>query len=91
MPAAVPIAQPGPHKSRAGLTGLIFGILGVIGGVFFGWALPLAIVGIVLGFKARGKPDDDRTFALWAIITGFAGTLFSIGWFVYSIIYFVMR
>lgn len=91
MPAAKPVGTPKPHKSRTGLIALIFGILGVVGGVFFGWALPLAIVGIILGFKARSKPDDDRAFALWAIITGFAGTLFSLGWFAYSIIVLVMR
>lgn len=86
-----PVAKPKSEKSRLGLLGLIFGIIGVVGGLFFGWTLPLAIVAIVLGFMARKKPKDDRSFALWAITTGFAGTVFSLGWFVYSILVLVMR
>lgn len=80
-----------PRTPKKGLTALILGILGVVGGVFFGWAFPLAIIAIILGFIARKNPADDRGFALWGIITGFAGLVFSIGWFVYSIMYLVMR
>ncbi|SEB39279.1 hypothetical protein SAMN04489806_0384 [Paramicrobacterium humi] len=86
-----PQPQARPRTPKKGLAALVLGIIGVIGGVFFGWTIPLAVIAIILGFIARRNPNDDRTFALWGILTGFAGTVFALGWFTYSIIYVLTR
>lgn len=72
--------------SRRATTALVLGVIGVIGGIFFGWTLPLSVVAIVLGFLARSKEPHARGTALAAIVTGFVGLVLSVGWLAYSIL-----
>ncbi|PWC07033.1 hypothetical protein DF223_08680 [Mycetocola zhujimingii] len=75
-----------PPKPRTGLIGLILGIIGVLGGIIFGWTLPLSIAAIVLGIIARKKEVDTPGRSLAAIVTGVVGLLLSLGWLAYSVI-----
>jgi hypothetical protein len=90
QPYAVPTAEK-PAKlskpaSRRATTGLVLGVIGVIGGIFFGWTLLFSIVAIVLGVLARSREPHARGIALGAIVTGVVGVLLSIGWLAYSIL-----
>jgi hypothetical protein len=78
--------KPAKPASRLATTGIVLGVLGVIGGIFFGWTLPLSVVAIVIGFVARSREPHARGIALGAIITGFVGLALSLGWLAYSIL-----
>lgn len=84
--APVPASTPARPASRLGTTGVVLGGVGVLGGIIFGWTLPLSIVAIVLGFIARSREPHARGVALAAIVTGIIGLLLSAGWLAYSII-----
>jgi hypothetical protein len=88
---AAQVAEPTTAAKRAeptaklATTGVVLGVLGVIGGIVFGWALPLSVVAVVLGFLARSKEPHAPGVALAAIVTGLVGMLLSLGWLAYSI------
>jgi hypothetical protein len=63
----------------------------VIGGVIFGWTLPLSIAAVILGFRARKREADTPGRSLAAIVTGLVGVLLSLGWLAYSIITIAAR
>ncbi|GAB3618168.1 hypothetical protein GCM10027416_27250 [Okibacterium endophyticum] len=78
--------QPKPRKPKLGLWALIFGVIGVIGGIIFGWTLPFALAAFIMGLIARKREAPATGKALAAVITGAVGILLSIGWFTYSLI-----
>lgn len=61
-------------------------MIGVVGGIFFGWTVLLSVAAIVLGFLARSRESHAPGVALSAIVTGFVGLILSAGWLVYSIV-----
>jgi hypothetical protein len=82
-PAPVKPAKPAAKLAN---TGLVLGVIGMIGGIFFGWTLLFSIASIVFGFLARPREPHARGVALSAIVTGFVGVLLSLGWLTYSIL-----
>ncbi|MCP2030053.1 hypothetical protein L1277_000117 [Okibacterium sp. HSC-33S16] len=89
-PGTVP-ALKAPSTPKQGLVGLILGIVGVIGGVIFGWTLPLSIAAVILGFRARKRELTTPGRSLAAIVTGIVGVLLSLGWLAYSVITIAAR
>lgn len=100
-PATIPAAAtapPGPHAqypgagyapalpADAGTTAaFILGLIGVVGGIVFGWTLPLSILAVILA--ARGLSRDPASArARTARTLGLIGILLSALWMVYSII-----
>lgn len=81
-----PAAAPVKPAARLATTGLFLGVVGMVGGIFFGWTLLLSIAAIVLGFLARSRQPQASGVALSAIITGFVGVVLSLGWLTYSIL-----
>ena len=79
-------AQPARPASRLATTALVLGIIGVVGGIFFGWTILLSIAAIVVGFLARSREPHAPGVALSAIVTGFVGLILSAGWLVYSVV-----
>jgi hypothetical protein len=77
-----------PKKPTATLanTGLALGVIGVLGGIFFGWTLLLSLAAVVLGVLARSREPHARGVALSAIVTGIVGVVLSLGWLTYSVI-----
>ncbi|RLP77256.1 hypothetical protein D9V32_02025 [Mycetocola tolaasinivorans] len=78
----------GSRTGTATLT-LIFGLLGLIGGIVFGWGFPFAIAALVLAPRAlRGDPAGHararrgRTLAL-------VGLVATVVWFGYSVLRFI--
>ena len=87
QPYGVPAgAEPARPAARLAKTALVLGVIGVLGGIFFGWTVLLSIAAIVLGFLARSREQHAAGIALSAILTGFVGLVLSAGWLVYSIV-----
>ncbi len=84
-PLTAPVAAAAPASGFA-TTGLVLGIIGVVGGIFFGWTILLSVAALVLGFIARTREPHAAGRALAAIVTGFLGVFLSVGWLVYSIV-----
>ncbi|MET0844320.1 MAG: DUF4190 domain-containing protein [Mycetocola sp.] len=85
-PAPVKPPRSAKPSAKFSNTGLALGVIGVIGGIFFGWTLLLSIAAIVLGSLARPREPHARGVALSAIVTGAVGVLLSLGWLTYSIL-----
>ena len=70
----LPTAKPAPTLS---IISMIAGILGLLGGFFYGLGGLFSIAAVVLGFIGKKKEPEAKGFWLTGIITGFVGIALS--------------
>lgn len=77
QPYAAPVAQPQQGGGMA-IAALVLGIIGLVAWLFPICGLPVAIVGLILGFIGRRSPAR-RTMATIGIVLCIIGLVLSIG------------
>jgi hypothetical protein len=75
--------SPGAPMNVGGMA-LGFSIVALIASIVVGLALPIALVGVVLGVVSRRRPFESRSIALWAIVLGALAALYSAGWLLWA-------
>lgn len=84
VPYVYTTAEIKTHTARRGLsvTSVVFGMLGVIAGIFMIWGVPLSLAAVVLALTARVV--ERRAGGLWLIglASGLVGILLGVVWFV---------
>lgn len=78
--------EPMPEAERAGLAGfgLALSIVSLVASLFVGWALPLAIVAIVVSIVALRRPVEPRGVGVWALVLGVVAFVYSAGWLLWT-------
>lgn len=79
-PPPPPSGQVTAPSKTLSLISMIAGIVGIVLTIFYVGVL-FDIAAVVLGFLGRRREPSAKGFWLTGLITGFAGLLFSILWF----------
>lgn len=93
VPAESPVdararRRPAEPVARLPRIALWCGIIALLGGILYGWTLPVALVAIVLGTIALARGRGDRRRALIGLIFGVIGLALSGAWLAYSMVMF---
>jgi hypothetical protein len=72
-------------RKAVSMTAVVFGLLGLVAGVFGVWGAPLSLMAVVLAFVGRNKEPLARVQWAWALVAGVVGLLICIGWMIYSV------
>lgn len=84
VPYVYTTAEIQTHAARRGLSvaAAIFGVLGLLTGIFMIWGVPLSVAAVALALVARFV--EHRSGALWiaGLVTGVLGILVGVLWFV---------
>lgn len=78
-----PVTVPVRPRGIAGW-GLAFSIVGLLASFVVGWAFPVSVVGLLTGMMALRRPFENRSAAVWALVLGITGLVYSIGWLVFA-------
>lgn len=81
-----PFSSDPADRGAASWLALRLGVVSMLGGILFGWTLPLAIAAVVIGGRALRARSGHRGNSIGAIVFGLIGTLFSLAWIVYSLV-----
>ena len=85
-PAATTPVLARAKPARLAMTGLVLGVIGVVGGIFFGWTILLSIAAIVVG-SSPGRVNPTRQGSRSPRSSPESSvSLLSAGWLVYSVV-----
>lgn len=81
-PSAVYVDSDPPAVPIAGFT-FIASFLAMVISCFVAWALPLALIVLVMAVIAVRRPFENRSFAWWALVMSALAVIYSTVWLVW--------
>ncbi len=81
IPYVPPAPKPPPSLAP---WALLLAIAALVSSFFWGWLLPVSVIGVVVSITSLVRPHDDRRLAVWALALAALSGLFSAGWLVWG-------